>query len=457
MAALSLVCKAWREEGQKRLFASFVYDVKHLEAGSPAWHAQTLWHSHLAIGDRDAHRLAGYVRECTFGNSLQSLSHRNESFLSITHSAMTHFCHAEKATMQRMGIDDNILLALLRMRSLRTLSLEGCAFIRLPNPSTVTMVANARGYWTSLRLEQLYLSPEWTDILRKATNMASLAYLAVDDTEIWSSFLCSSAAPLLRNLRIHLDSTDQHDLTKLSTALENVPGLLTLSIDTRRVSYHRRRQQPVQGNPISQHAVPNLQVLTTTSSHMVEWLVPGRPISSLAFEGDWVLDAESFFTAASGSTAAIRDLAIPPQLLRLVKQDQWHALRTLTVELTTRGGGRIHFIRLDNLLTGVLRLDTITCCTLRMNLRHVPHRSDLVNLRAQQTKILNNLQPAFPNAERFRFSNVIEWRRDEEGWRPRVLSRTMLIDILPSKYDEAQDVDGFLAAFRAGIRDAELL
>ncbi|EKM51578.1 uncharacterized protein PHACADRAFT_199086 [Phanerochaete carnosa HHB-10118-sp] len=87
----------------------------------------------------------------------------------------------------------------------------------------------------------------------------------------------------------------------------------------------------------------------------------------------------------------------------------------------------------------------------------------LLNLRLQRSQIINKLEPTFPNAERFRFGEAIEWRRDSSGsreWRPCAHFRTLLLELLVEEYDEMQGVAGFLAVFRAAnnyCKDMEML
>lgn len=183
---------------------------------------------------------------------------------------------------------------------------------------------------------------------------------------------------------------------------------------------------------------------------------PRRPVSSLTIKDSGDVGAEEVLDATKASTVAIEQLTIPVDLLHILKQKDWPALRTLTVEADVTWNSQ--YLSLPYSFTTLNPLSTVTLFTYGLRSYYSRHRENLLQLRLQRKELIEKLALAFPNATRFRFGKVIEWRRDKEileGWRPYALSQPLLLELLKTVgyYDETQDVDGFLAALQEKLAD----
>ncbi|EKM51539.1 uncharacterized protein PHACADRAFT_186991 [Phanerochaete carnosa HHB-10118-sp] len=377
--------------------------------------------------------------------------------------ATLHFRRMEKVTIRDIIVNASMLITLVGMPFLRTVTIEEGALVAgSADLQFRAALAPSTSKWTSFTFKPAFFGTAWSGFLQKIVNLDGLEYLSYDVGRINPAlvlFRSDSVVLCLKELFVRLESSL---LTGLVPILERAPRLFRLSISHRHCPDSTTWQQP---DPLPPKIIPHLQELITTHESVVSWLLPGRSVSSLTISGD-ASSGEAFLAATKTSAAGIRELNISVDLLYILAQEGWPALRTLSVQQSTTPNLQSLPLPVSLLKQSAFRalqpLPSVTSWVYHIGSRHRKDRVDLVNLRLQQSEIITKLEITFPNADRFRFGEAIEWRRDGSGsreWRPCVHSRILLLDLLVEEYDEMQDVAGFLAVFRAAnnyCKDMEL-
>lgn len=75
-----------------------------------------------------------------------------------------------------------------------------------------------------------------------------------------------------------------------------------------------------------------------------------------------------------------------------------------------------------------------------------------LDLLVQLDTLNETIPPVFPNATQFRVADAVEWRRDTgQNWTPRVLSKSVIRNILPrADVSGVSDINGCLRSTLEG-------
>ncbi|GJE97122.1 hypothetical protein PsYK624_133330 [Phanerochaete sordida] len=438
MASVSLVCSAFRKEGQKGLFRCILYDGS-VEADAPILGARAFWHSLLREGDGNAQRLAAYVRECTLLCGPTDYS-EHDVWVTDIMATLASFHQVETVNMEYMHVDGRLLAILAGMPLLHTVTLDGC--LSLHSESTIVTPPPGRSSWTHITLRGSYLSHLWAEFFRKVVDVDRLESLYVDDWVVCDRLFQEAIFPSLKKFGIFVQGV-HYVLPQLISVLRRIPMVEQLSLHL-----HQPSSRQLHLQPLSLQLLPHVRHLTTTTTQFASWLLPGRSITSLAItrhDGD--VSDEHFQSAIRASQAHIRELSIPLDLVSTLRQHDWPELQTLKIQAPVTP--HHPFLRWMDLALPE-PIYTVTTLVCQLNLVFQENKGASPQLRSQKAEILDRLVPAFPNAVQCSFGEAIQWRREEAGeWHPRVLSRPRLVEALYKGFEEVEDVDGFLAAFRA--------
>ena len=307
-AALSLVCRMFRDECQPRVFHCL-----HFRGHPQTTHSEIFWNWLSKMDERRSAFLLAYARDCTF----YAWSH--DMLIDRALTKIPRCANLTSITLLRYNITASTLGALLGITALRSTVFKAC---RIQPADANSPVYTSVPKWTSISVAVIDDGkyPWFFSSLHRLIDMECLEHFSTNHAILASNLFFNRIAPRLHTFVYTGWLGSPFDL---SATLQAMPNLAKLHISG-----------VYPPPPPASHIVSRLASLAAHPP-VAACLLPHRPVSNLEIlhqDAAWLPDlTATWLQDIQGCTMGLREVSIPGCGLSSIRPIDFPVMETITI------------------------------------------------------------------------------------------------------------------------------